>query len=193
MTIRLTFLILVLIFISCKQKGKYDLELVSYHWSMKPEFQNDTLIPYVKCILYAQISKNGECVLTRSRYLESDLHLKFVTKKEILNPVFKIFDSLNSDTVMVKKSILSMYDGPSLKLIGFNNKGISHAVSFNCSNRSNPDLLNFYNYIDSISKNSTTTDPFMKAKESRTKEIYDSQIKLVPRILKDIEVPEEEE
>lgn len=158
---------------------------------MEQEIQKDTLIPYVRCELYAQIKKNGECILTRTRYLDSDLHLKFTISKAVLEPVLEIVESLNSDTIMTKQSKFSLYDGPTIKLIGLNYKGHSHNVKFIRSKRSNSELLTFYTYIDSISTRSSTTDSFMKAKENRIKEIYDSEIKLVPFILKDEEVIEE--
>jgi hypothetical protein len=192
MIVRLSILFFVFSLISCKPKDHFDLELVSYKWSMKPEIRQDSLIPYVNCILYAQIKRNGECILTKTKYSDRDIHVKFTIGKEVLEPVIKIVESLNSDTIMTIKSNDAIYDGPTVKLIGLNNKGHSHNVKFDCSERTNAELLTFYNDIDSFSENSTTiaTDSFMKAKENRIKEIYDSEIKFVP-ILKDEEVSEE--
>ena len=191
MTVRLFLLIFVIALISCKPKAHCDIEMVVYHWTMKPEIKQDTLIPYVKCELYAQINRDGECVLVRTRYLDNDLHSKFTISKTVLEPVFTIIESLNSDTIMTRKSGYSLYDGPTIKIIGLNKKGHSHSVRFDCTERSNSVLLRFYNYIDSISEKQTSTDPFIKAKEERINEIYDSEIKSVPIIIPDNEVIDE--
>lgn len=82
MTVRLFILILLFPLISCTKKDHIDFELVSYRWSMKHEIQKDTLTPYLKCNLYAQINKNGDCILTKTRYQDNDLHLNFTIEKK---------------------------------------------------------------------------------------------------------------
>jgi len=151
MTVKVIILILLCTLLGCKNKNDIDLELVSYNWLMKNEVQNRTLTPYLKCNLYAQINREGDCVLTKTRYLKSDLRLNFTIEKKILDPVFEIIENLSADTIMIQKSFHSIYDGASIKLIGTNNKGIVRSVKFDQSNRSNNELLKFYNYIDSIS------------------------------------------
>lgn len=89
---------------------------------------------------------------------------------------------------MTQKSYTSVYDGPTIKLIGANNKGLVHSVRFIYSKRSNTALLKFYHYIDSISEHVDTTDKFMKAQKNRINEIYYEEIKSLPIIVQDNDI-----
>jgi len=180
------------VLISCSKKESSDLEVISYNWSIKTGQPKDSVVAFVKCALYAQIKRNGDCTLTRTRNDESDLLLKLKIKREILDSALQIVDKINSDTVMSQNCYGCIYEGPTIKFIETNTTGLTHSIRFILSNRSNIHLVNLYNYIDSTSRKMTTTDKFMKSKENRIKEIYKKEIKsiIMPEIVPNNEVEE---
>ncbi len=190
-------ILLILSFLSCNKtqiKEEPILELISYNWSYYDEFKKlangerrDTTIIYVKNNLYAQIFENGNCFVSKykSPYKE-DLYSNFKVDTTFLNPVLKIFETINSDTIMIDKTEPGsyLYDGPLLRMIGKGKNNKIFTLKFNETKRSNSRLVNIYNYINLKTDSVGSNEKLFQARENRMKEIYNFEFDSVPKIIK---------
>ena len=187
----LIFTLTILIFWSCKKpKEEPVLELISYNWGRYDNYLNregrDTIIPFLNCHIYAQIYKNGDCKLSQNRgEYKNELYAKFKLDTIIINPALRIIQSIDKDTTMIRKTDIGccIYDGPLIRLIGNNQKGEKHTIKFIHSNRSNLNLLNLYNSIESIASKQNSNEELIHSKEKRIKEIYDSEFDSLPKYI----------
>jgi hypothetical protein len=201
-------LILAVLLISCNTQKPKNIELIAYYWSRDEKQNRDTIIPYVRCYIYAQINENGKCVLNIKGYNKKNRFISFKIKdskggykknrshffksnEEILNEAFDLINKTDLDTSMIdtKDTTCYIYDGPSISIVGKNSHGKQVRLRFIDSNRSNLSCLNLYTYLEFKGKMSfynsrIDTTKILQAKEKLIKEIYNKDIKLVPPYLK---------
>lgn len=191
-----TYVVITLLLLGCnKPKEEPVLELISYYWAMYDDYRKldsgewgDTTIQYVRCDIYAQIYRNGECSVFQNRgEYANELYATVKLDKAILNPILGIISSVNKDTLMVEQSEPGsfIYDGPLIKLIGKNTKGEKHTIAFIHSRKSNESLRIFYKHIVAVCSKTQSNDKLIQAKEKRIKEIYDTDFPSIPKIIKD--------
>ncbi len=203
-------LLLAVLMVSCHKPESKSIELIAYHWSVGKKPNNDTLVPIIYCGFYAQINENGICNLTindynmKNRFISFNIndskvtHKKnrlrsFKSNKEILKEVFDLIDRAKSDTVVMdlEKPFEGFYDGPSIRIIGFNKEEKKINLQFNRTSRSNINCVMLYDYLElksetSFYNSSIDTTKILQAKEKLIKEIYKTEIKLIPIIKSDI-------
>ena len=187
--------ILILSLLSCKKpKEEPIFEIIAYYWSMYDDFitlsngeLGDTTITYARNTLYAQIYKNGDCVVSKYRGpYQNELYSRFKIDTVVLNPVIRLFNDTKRDTIMIEKTEPGrfIYDGPSIRLIGNSKNKEKHTIRYNLTEYSNSYLVRLYNHINSKSDSIGSNEKFILSKEKRMKEIYDLEINLVPKPIK---------
>lgn len=187
--------ILILSLFSCKKpKEEPIFELIAYRWALKDNYLNKCSdkskladVSFVKCELYAQIYRNGDCVVSKYRgSSQNELYSSFKIDTVVLNPVIRLFNDTKRDTTMIEKTEPGryIYDGPSIRLIGNSKNKENHTIGYNLTEFSNSDLVRLYNHINSKSDSIGSNEKFILSKEKRMKEIYDLEINLVPKPIK---------
>lgn len=187
-------ILLILSFWGCNKtqtKEEPILELIAYDWSSYDELKKsangewgDTTILYVKNKLYAQIFDNGDCQVSKYKGPHDvDLYSIFKIDTALLNPVLKIFETINSDTIMIEKTEPGsyLYDGPLLRLIGKGKNNENVSLKFNNTRYSNSKLVNFYRYINLKSDSVGSNENLFQSRESRMKEIYILEFDSLPK------------
>jgi len=181
-------LILAALLISCNTQESKGIELLVY----KGSILNDNHQEYnIATRLYAQISKNGDCILNVADYGKGNRFISFKIKTEILDSIFSIVYKADSDMTVYKDDYSFLYDGPSIRIVGKNKNEKTIILRFIKSDRSNLKCLNLYKYIDSISRkpennSDIDTTKILQAKEKLIKEICKKDVASLPPLLKSI-------
>lgn len=190
--------ILILSLFSCKKpKEEPIFELIAYRWALKDNYLNKCSdkskladVSFVKCELYAQIYRNGDCVVSKYRgSSQNELYSSFKIDTVVLNPVIRLFNDTKRDTTMIEKTEPGryIYDGPSIRLIENSKNKEKHTIRYNLTEYSNSYLVRLYNHINSKSDSISSNDNLIQSKEKRIKEIYKQEIMSInfPVILPD--------
>jgi len=203
-------LLLAVLLVSCHKHESKNIELIAYYWSRDEKQNRDTIIPYVRCYIYAQINENGECILnikhrdTKNRFVSFNMNnsndvykkeqsLDFKINKEVVKEVFDLVNKANSDTSLIerKDTTCYIYDGPSISIFGKNSYGKQVRLKYIESHRSNLCYHNLFNYLNSKGEMSLfnsriDTTKILQAKEILVKSIYKTDIGLLPKFRKSI-------
>jgi len=203
-------LLLAVLLVSCHKHESKNIELIAYYWSRDEKQNPDTIVPYVRCYIYAQINENGECILniknknTKNRFISfninnsNDTYKKgqfhdFKINKETVKEVFDLVNKANSDTSMIerKDTTCYIYDGPSISIFGKNNQGKQVRLKYINGYRSNLSYHNLFNYLKfkgemSLFNSRIDTIKILHAKEKLVKLIYKTDIDLLPKFRKSI-------
>ena len=118
--------ILILSLFSCKKpKEEPIFFFFFYRWALKDNDLNKCSdkskladVSFVKCELYAQIYRNGDCVVSKYRgSSQNELYSSFKIDTVVLNPVIRLFNDTKRDTTMIEKTEPGryIYDGPSIR------------------------------------------------------------------------------
>jgi len=194
---------LILSLLSCnKPKEEPFFEIIAYRWALKDINLNKISnklkladVSFVKCELYAQIYKNGDCVVSKYRGpYQNELYSSFKIDTLILNPVIRLFNNTKRDTTMIEETEpgRNIYDGPSIRLLGNHKNGDKYTLKFNHTKYSNSNLVRLYEHINSKSDSIGSNEKFILLKEKRIKEVYEQEIKLInfPVIMPDTAINE---
>lgn len=179
--------ILILSFFSCnKPKEEPIFELIAYRWALKDNYLNNCSdkskladVSFVKCELYVQIYRNGDCVVSKERGLnQNELYSSFKIDTVVLNPVIRLFNDTKRDTTMIEETEPGsyIYDGPSIRFIENSKNKKKQTIKFNHTKFSNSNLVQLYNHINSKSESISSNDNLIQSKEERMKEIYEQEI-----------------
>jgi hypothetical protein len=203
-------LLLAVLLVSCHKHESKNIELIAYYWSRDEKQNRDTIIPYVRCYIYAQINENGECILniknknTKNQFssfninnsndtYKKDKSHDFKINKEIIKEVFDLVNKANSDTSLIERKDTNcyIYDGPSISIFGRNNQGKQVRLKYLESHHSNLCYHNLFNYLNSKEEMSPfnsriDTTKILQAKERLVKSIYKTDIGLLPKFRKSI-------
>lgn len=187
---------LILYLTGCKTTKKRDFELISYFWSYKEKAKNDTLDSYVRPYMYARINNNGNCMLIINDKNNSKQFKSIDIDKRIICDLLLKVKMIDNDTVLRNVCKYEIYDGPAIKIFVFNHEGKPIKISFDNSSRSDLDFRKFYNYLDSISlksplSNTIDTTSLLDAQNRLIENIYETDKRLVPLMVKDDTVEDE--
>ena len=190
--------ILILSLFSCKKpKEEPIFELIAYRWALKDNYLNKCSdkskladVSFVKCELYAQIYKNGDCVVSKYRGpYQNELYSRFKIDTVVLNPVIRLFNDTKRDTTMIEKTEPGryIYDEPSIRLIENSKNKKKQTIRFDHTKFSNSNLVRLYDHINSKSDSISSNDNLIQSKEERMKEIHEQEIMSInfPVILPD--------
>lgn len=175
----LCILLLLVLFCGCA-KEKKTIELLSYSVSPVLREDNDTIFSQLSYRIYASVDNDGTCLLQLKGYDTPPRYCKIQLQASMVDKIFALCDSVNKDTVMVRKSKPGsyLYCGPSIDLIKKDASGKAVFIEFIHSGRSNSTCYAFYQYIDSIAENikqSNVADTSEIARKTRdcSKRVYD--------------------
>ncbi len=191
----LFLILLILSFVACNKttkEGEPVLELIAYRWQYDEQHQllangqwGDTIIEYLENELYTQIYKDGNCFVNKKHVpFKEDIYSNFKMDTAHLNSVLRIFETINSDTVMIDKGGIYCYNGPLIRIIGKDKNNKEITLKFHDTDDSNLDLVNFFRHINSKADSIGSNEKLFHARENRMKEIYNLEIDCIPKPIK---------
>jgi len=203
-------LLLAVLLVSCHKHESKNIELIAYYWSRDEKQNPDTIVPYVRCYIYAQIKEDGKCILNITDYNKKNRFISFKinnskgshkrnqfrdfkSNKEFLKEVFISINKADSDDSYINKKDTNCYihDGPSISIVGRNNHGKQVLLRYIDHNRINLRCLSLYEYLELkgekiFYKSRIDTTKILQAKEILVKSIYKTDIGLLPKFRKSI-------
>ena len=178
----LCILLLLVLFSGCTKENK-TIELLSYSVSPVYRENNDTIFSQVIYRIYASVDDDGTCLLQLKNYDTPPRYCKIQLQPSMVDKIFALCDSVNKDTVMIRKSNPGsyLYCGTSIDLIKKDASGKAVFLRFIHSNRSNSTCYSFYNYINSIAEKITRSNiadtSLLAAKTRNCSEVVYNKIK----------------
>jgi len=141
---------------SCNSSSFNELELISTSSRVGKYKETDSTLLRIFIHAYAQIDKNGYCSIVRKTDKNETKFNFFKIDEKILRTINNRLTHINSDTTLTADLGDLLYDGPTIELLVHKADGSSIKLNFVVvSEKTDKDFLKLYEYVDSISQNST--------------------------------------
>ena len=139
------------ILLGCNSSDFSKIELISTSGRALDYNNTDSLIFGLYIHTYAQIDKDGNCLIVRKSNKVDKRFNSFKIDKHLLKLISDKLLSINKDTLLTEKSNNEIYDGPIIQLFVHKDNGALHKLTYVKSKRTDKDFLRLYKYIDSVS------------------------------------------